>query len=70
MAQYNVLKFNISVNNIIFVHVTHSLQDLSCNDGSRFFWERFVLFKQLKQMPIFSQFKQQVNIGFIIEKVV
>lgn len=68
MAQDYILKFDISMNNLMFMHVADSFQHLSCNNRSSLFRQRFMSLKQLKQMPVFSQLQQQVNVRFVTEK--
>jgi len=70
MAQDYVLELDISVNNLMRMHIAHALQNLSGDNRSSLLRERLVPFKQLKQMSILSQFKQQIDVVLVTEEVV
>ena len=58
------------MNDILWVHVFDSLDNLSSDYWSRFFWEFPSNCQTFKQVPISSQLHEKVNSVLVEEKIV
>lgn len=70
MRHNDVLEFDISMNDIFFMHIIDSFNDLPRDYGGRLFTKIFIRLQKLKEMSIASQFQKKINVLFISKEVI
>lgn len=70
MTKDDILKLDISMDNIALMHVVNSLYYFSDYNWGRLFTKCVMLFQQIEKGTITSQLQKQIYIIFITEKVI
>lgn len=68
--QNYVLRLNISVKNLIRVHIVDGLEEVLDDEGNGFLIEVFVLGDELEKLAITPEFHQGVKVSLIMKKAV
>lgn len=67
MDQYDILRFDISVQYFIFMHKLQSIKQITDNEGGSFFRKSWPVGDDIEQLAITSELKYNINILLVME---